>query len=731
MSLHFIALSVIVACVALSLLGHLSRRGRGALGYCLLLALCLGLAVWAMLEPTWGVLTYATVAAFCALVVAPHVLTILMRRALRRSDWSRALRLLSVRMMFQPGAGLRSDREILRGLVMMDDVGLDEATAQRRAQLERGDMDRVLRLSVIEQLMVFMLLKRQWEEAAELFEQEGGIGLATASPAVASYMVRAFSELDRLEEAAACQAELEHGKAASDPEVAALVNQARLVFLANLGLAKELEQLQESEIGFPPGMSMEGRLVWLGVALARCGRLEDAHMLWQGVALRQESFPQEAAGALARLARAPAPLDESQLTEELAALAQRVLHNAAAYGSVPRLRGSPVRLAPVTLTLMVAVALVHLWVELSGGSTSGWTLQRFGGNLVAATLGGEPWRLITSMFLHAGVLHLVVNGYALYMLGRFGEQLFGPARLWIIYLLAGVAGSATSALFGDASRLSVGASGAIFGLLGAVIVGMARMRGYVPEHWRKQVFYNLLVILGLNLFIGYKLEMVDNSAHMGGLVGGALVTVLLLLPGNRQLSAAARKGLAVVAVALALLTVACGVAQVLTPVSETLARFPRGTLRRGGMQVRVPAHWSPRDDKAMVLQDPALGVGPTLQFEVVSGRGDADLARHARRRSDELALDLAAMEDVSRAEVVTAPVDGLAAPGVEAVVIRIHSRDTLAYQVNLFRAQDDLVVLALVRMPVQALKAYRAVVRDIGESMRYVQRAGGGRRPAQ
>ncbi len=730
LSLHFIALSVIVAAVALSLLGHLSRRGRAAMGYCLLLALCLALSLWALLDPDWTVLTYAAAAAFSALVVAPYVLTVLMRRALRRSDWTRALRLLSARMMLQPGAGLQSDREILRGLVMMDDVGLDQAMEQRRAQLERGGMDRVLRLSVIEQLMVFMLLKRQWEEAVALYEQEGGVGLATASPAVASYMVRAFTELDRLDQAAVCHAELEHGSAAADPEVAALVNQARLVFLANLGLATELEHLQESEIGFPPGMSAEGRMIWLGVALARSGRLDDARKLWHAVALQQEELPQEAAGAMHRLERSPLPLEEHQLTDELAALARRVLHNAAAYGSVPRLRGSPVRLAPVTLILMACLALIHLWVELSGGSTNGWTLQRFGGNLVAATLGGEPWRLITSMFLHAGVLHLAVNGYALYMLGRFGEQLFGPARLWIIYLLAGVGGSATSAMFGDASRLSVGASGAIFGLLGAVIVGMARMRGFVPEHWRKQVFYNLLVILGLNLFIGFKLEMVDNSAHMGGLVGGALVTLLLLLPGNRRQSTATRRIFGAVAVALAVLTLACGVAQVLTPVSETLGRFPRGTMRRGGMSVRVPSHWTPRDDKSMVLQDPALGVGPTLQFEVVSGRRTG-LAAHARRRGRELAQELVAMEDVGQAEVVTAPVDGLAAPGVEAVVIRIRSRDTLAYQVNLFRAQDDLVVLALVRLPGQALRAYRDVVRDIGGSMRYAERRRGAGRPAQ
>jgi len=720
LSLPVIALSVIVASISLSLIGLLARKGRKALGFAALLALNLALAIWALADDATGALTYAAAAAFGALVVAPYALTLLMRRALRRSDWARALSLISARMLLQPGAGLRGDREILRGLVMMDDLGLDEVMTQRQAQLERGDLDPALRLAVLEQLMVFMLLKRQWEEAAQLYDREGGVGLATASPAVASYMVRAFMELDRFEEAGRCQEALEYGKAAADAEVAALVNQARLVFLSHLGLAGELEKLQESHIGFPPGMSAEGRMVWLAVALARAGELQAAQKVWQAVARREDDLPQEAAGALMRLEQPPPPLQEEHLTDELAALARRVLANARAYGSVPRLRGSLVRLAPVTFVLMALLALVHVWVELAGGSTDGWTLSRFGGNLVAATLGGEPWRLITSMFLHAGILHLLVNGYALFMLGRFGEQLFGSARLWIIYLVAGVAGSATSAVFGETSRLSVGASGAIFGLLGAVIMGMARSRGHYPEHWRRQVFYNLLVILGLNIFIGYKLEMVDNSAHIGGLVGGSLITLLMLIPGPRPLSRALRRGLAVAGVLLAVLTVACGVVQLLTPAEATLARLPGGTVRRGGMEVRVPSHWSPREEGAMVLQDPVLGVGPTLQFEVVTRRGPVDLRRLAQARSSELARDLASLKDVDRADVQRAALPGMAARGVVQADIRIRSKDAVAYQVNLFRAQGSVIILAMVRMPEHALATYRDVIRDVGATMRFV-----------
>ena len=731
LSVHVIALSVVIASIALSLVGLLACKGRKALGFAAALLLNMALAVWALMDQSFVALTYAAAAAFGVLVVVPYILTFLMRRALRRSEWSRALSLLSTRMLLQPGAGLRGDQEILRGLVMMTDVGLDEAMAQRREQLARDDLDVALRLAVVEQLMVFFLLKRQWEEAVDLYESEGGARLAASSAAVASYMVRVFMELDRFEEAARCQEALEQGRAAADPEVAALVNQARLVFLSNLGLARELELLQESAIGFPPGMSVQGRLVWVAVALARSGQADRARQLWQAVVLQEDDLPQEAAGARLRLESPPTPLDESCLTEEVSALARRVLANARSYGAVPRFRGSLFHQAPVTLILMALLVGIHLWVELAGGSTDGWTLQRFGGNLVAATLGGEPWRLITSMFLHAGLLHLVVNGYALYMLGRFGEQLFGSARLWIIYLAAGVAGSATSAVYGDPSRLSVGASGAIFGLLGAVLVGMMRMRGHVPEHWRKQVFYNLLVILGLNLFIGYKLEMVDNSAHMGGLVGGALVTLLLLLPGREKPRRLLRGALAGVALALAALTVLCGVAQALTSMADTLARFPRGVVRRGGMEVKVPSHWSPRQERGMVLQDPAQGVGPTLQFEVVSIRGALDLRSHARQRSSELALDLAALKDVDQAVVVPRPTPGVAARGVVQTVIRIRSGETVAYQMNLFRAQGAIIVLGMVRLPEHALETYREVIREVGASMRYVGTPKNDRRPTQ
>ena len=725
-SIPLILLSVAIATLAITLFQTVLRKGRRAALFSALLAANLGLAIWALGEQSNNLLLYASLAAFCVLVVAPAVLTAWMRRALRRADWNRALWLTSIKALLQPGAGHERDRETLRGLVTMEDVGLDQAMSQRQQQLRQQDqqLDPAVRLAVVEQLMVFHLLKRQWGEAQQLHEQEGGIGLASASPVICSYMVRVFAELDRPADVCAYQGILEHGSAASDPEVIPLVNQARLVFLSHMGEVEELERLHDSETGFPPGMSAEGRAIWLGVALARRGDLARARELWQSVGDRSD-LPQEAAGAAARLEHPPAPLAHHDGDQEQRALVQRVVANVRAYGTVPRMRrgaGALLR-TPVTYVLMVLLLLIHLWVEAAGGSTDGVTLQRFGANLVVATLHGEPWRLITSMFLHAGWLHLGINCYALYMLGRFGEQLFGSGRLWTIYLVAGVAGSVASALFGDAARLSVGASGAIFGLLGAVLVGMNRMRGHVPEHWRKQVTYNLLIILGLNLFIGFKMEQVDNSAHMGGLVGGTLATLLLwLLPrGAAAAATPARRVAMAAAVMLALVTVASGVAMALTETSTTLARLPREKLRRGGIEVVVPAHWSKRDKQAMVLQDPVLNIGPTLQFEVVSaGRGDLDLLAYAKKRSQELAAELAGLGDVTSARLAERPLPGMAGPGVVQFDIDIRSGDTGAYQVNLFRSQGELIVLGLVRLPTTALESYGEVVLQIGATMSYV-----------
>jgi len=139
---------------------------------------------------------------------------------------------------------------------------------------------------------------------------------------------------------------------------------------------------------------------------------------------------------------------------------------------------------------------------------------------------GEWWRLITSAFLHSGFVHLGLNMLSLYFLGSFAEITFGRSRFLALYLISGIGGGLAFLYFGDFNASAVGASGAIFGLLGGVF-GFTIRRGTFST--RNPVISQLLVLTALNLFLGATIPNVSNAAHIGGLIGG-LVFGWLMAP---------------------------------------------------------------------------------------------------------------------------------------------------------------------------------------------------------
>jgi rhomboid protease GluP len=146
----------------------------------------------------------------------------------------------------------------------------------------------------------------------------------------------------------------------------------------------------------------------------------------------------------------------------------------------------------------------------------GQVLQR--GALVPALIAqGEVWRLVSSMFLHSGFAHLALNMLSLYFLGSFIEEAFGRGRFLALYLLSGLSGGLAYLYFGAFNGAAVGASGAIFGLLGGVL-GYSLRRGTFS--WRNPLIRQLLILLALNLYLGFSIANISNTAHIGGLLGG-------------------------------------------------------------------------------------------------------------------------------------------------------------------------------------------------------------------
>lgn len=176
----------------------------------------------------------------------------------------------------------------------------------------------------------------------------------------------------------------------------------------------------------------------------------------------------------------------------------------------------------ITYALIIINVLVFLAMYIFGkGSEDTLTLLLFGANYPVLVRAGDYYRLITSAFLHAGLLHLIFNNYALYVIGSQLESFLGKAKFLIIYLVSAICGSLMSMLFSDG--ISVGASGAIFGLLGSLLYFGYNYRVYLGTVLKSQI----IPLIILNLVIGFITPGIDNAAHIGGLLGGLGMTMAL------------------------------------------------------------------------------------------------------------------------------------------------------------------------------------------------------------
>lgn len=188
-----------------------------------------------------------------------------------------------------------------------------------------------------------------------------------------------------------------------------------------------------------------------------------------------------------------------------------------------RMMGAPV----VTMALLLANLGAWLLMEASGGSTVPMVLERFGAQANALVRDGEVWRLVSACFLHIGHLHLAFNALVLFFFGRACENIYGRGAFLLLYLVSGVAGGVATVVLLDPSLTSAGASGAIFGLLGAQLVFGLRHRTEIPG--RHKITFILGAAGWILLFIlsGLRLQSVNNAAHVGGLIGGALCALAL------------------------------------------------------------------------------------------------------------------------------------------------------------------------------------------------------------
>jgi rhomboid protease GluP len=188
------------------------------------------------------------------------------------------------------------------------------------------------------------------------------------------------------------------------------------------------------------------------------------------------------------------------------------------------LRDFPATTFLLAINLTVFVGMVATgagFMEFSGQATYNW-----GGNFGPATLSGDYWRLITAGFIHGGLIHLAFNMWCLLSLGQLSERLFGKLQTFFIYMLTGVGGALLS-IAHNPRHMEVGASGAIFGIAGALLAGVKFGNLAISDGEKRSVMSSMIFFVGVNFVLGAGIlgANIDNFCHLGGFITGVLLGV--------------------------------------------------------------------------------------------------------------------------------------------------------------------------------------------------------------
>jgi rhomboid protease GluP len=182
------------------------------------------------------------------------------------------------------------------------------------------------------------------------------------------------------------------------------------------------------------------------------------------------------------------------------------------------------RLYPITSIIIVVNLIIFILMSMSGGSTNPITLYSFGALVKEAIVQGEYWRLVSAIFLHIGVSHLLFNSFSTFLFAPPLERFLGKWKFIIFYVITGTLGNAISLLFMGSQTISAGASTSIYAIFGAFLF-MALKRKDLLDHHSSQTIKMILVI---GIIYSILIPQINLSAHMGGLIAGFFMAGFML-----------------------------------------------------------------------------------------------------------------------------------------------------------------------------------------------------------
>ncbi len=533
-------------------------------------------------------------AGVCLLLVAP--LTRGLARRLAASERFRiALKLLDVAEILAPGSGVAEDKALVHAMREIRDGNIDQTVDALTAAKVRMPVD--AHQAIDERVAMLYLAAYRWDEAIAYAEEHlfgaipsGPTGEQGSShvalrrvlgiaPPVFVELLGAYGYKGDLDQAARMLARLEE-VCAGRPDAGIWLHRGRLMFLALAGRVDAVNAMVEPRRS--RHMKPSARQYWVAVAHERQGKVAVAEATYAKARARTRGRPRLLIDqALERLPHAR--------RAELGPTASEVVARVEAE-PVPVVTARVRPRGPVATRMLVGAVLI--WATAISffldGSTDLGTLVRGGAMVRGLVHEGEWWRVIAFSFVHIGGLHLLVNVLGLWFLGRLVEDLFGPWRTVAIYAVAAI-GGALASLFAVPAGIAAGASGAVYGLVGAVVVELSLHRRVHRAPWSGRVWRYLVIVTVAQLGIGFLYPVMDQWAHGAGLASGAIAGLVLSphVRWQRVVELVARA----ISVAFAAAVIVSAVFVARTSIADSLAGGPTRLFALGPVQVTAPASW--------------------------------------------------------------------------------------------------------------------------------------------
>jgi membrane associated rhomboid family serine protease len=476
------------------------------------------------------------------------------------------------------------------------------------------------RIAIDERIAMLYLAAHRWDDAIHHAEEHlfGAVPVDDPGPQVALRralgvtppvwveLLGAYGYIGDLEASARMLARLEQACAGRD-DSAIWLHRGRMMFLALAGRPDAVRVLVDPKRS--RHMTSSARAYWVAVAHERHGDVEAAEAGYSKARALTRGRPRVLLDrAFERLQHSRGSVELGDTARELVARVETAPPPEVAVRAEPRMMLATQILSAALVVPALAIAL------FVGPSTDVGVLMRSGA-MVRGLVTAEPWRLVSCIFVHVGTVHLVVNVLGLWFLGRLAEGLFGRWRLVAIFGISGLVGSLASWLASPAG-MSAGASGAIFGVLGALLVELTWQRKRYRGAWSRGIWGSLALVTVAQVAVGFFYPVTDQWAHGGGLVAGALLGVVMSphLRVARAIEHVAR----VVAIAFGLVAAGAAVMVARTSVADSLSSAPMVTKSLDGLTIRAPASWTAKDDE---LSDPDQLV------VLAAGRAGGDLTQ--------------------------------------------------------------------------------------------------------